>query len=50
VDTRLSFVPRHMLHAHHIEFRHPDTNKVLSITAPLPSDFQEVLKKLRSLV
>lgn len=38
---------RHMLHAYQIEFTHPRTRKKLTLKAPLPKDFQGVLKKLK---
>ena len=37
---------RHMLHAYQITFKHPQTGKNLTITAPMPEDFQKILKTL----
>ena len=40
-------VPRVMLHARQLAFVHPRTGKRLSFEAPLPADFEDVLKALR---
>ena len=40
---------RVMLHAEHLTFTHPVTGKVLDLRAPLPRDFEQVLKELRAL-
>lgn len=40
---------RVMLHAEHLTFTHPITGKVLELRAPLPKDFEKVLKELRAL-
>lgn len=37
-----------MLHATNLEFVHPKTEKVLSFSAPLPAEFEKVLKILRA--
>ncbi len=37
------------LHAHHLEFRHPDTGEPLCFEAPLPADFALLLERLRGL-
>jgi RluA family pseudouridine synthase len=37
---------RHLLHAHQIRFTHPKTGKVVTITAPLPADFDSALHHL----
>lgn len=37
---------RVMLHAKSVAFKHPGTGKVISVEAPLPDDFQEVIKIL----
>lgn len=37
-----------LLHAYNLEFIHPKINKVLSFCAPLPPDFERVLKSLRA--
>ncbi len=31
---------RHALHAHGIEFRHPDTQREISVVSPIPDDFR----------
>jgi 23S rRNA pseudouridine955/2504/2580 synthase len=40
-------VKRMLLHAAAIEFAHPTTEQRVRIEAPLPEDFQEVLRRLR---
>ena len=35
------------LHAHRLEFRHPETDRPLCFEAPLPADFSLLLEKLR---
>jgi 23S rRNA pseudouridine1911/1915/1917 synthase len=42
------FVKRHLLHAAVLQIRHPSTGADLRFEAPLPSDFQEALKLIRS--
>jgi len=37
------FIPRQALHAHSLAFEHPITGEPLSIEAPLPDDFKQVL-------
>ncbi len=39
--------PRVMLHAYHLAFIHPRTGKKVHFEAPLPKDFEEVVKALR---
>jgi 23S rRNA pseudouridine1911/1915/1917 synthase len=39
--------PRIMLHARHLEFIHPRTGRPLKNEAPLPQDFDELLRALR---
>jgi 23S rRNA pseudouridine1911/1915/1917 synthase len=39
--------PRHMLHAHKLSFKHPQTGQTLSLEAPPPADFQVALATLR---
>jgi 23S rRNA pseudouridine1911/1915/1917 synthase len=39
-------VQRQMLHAWHLELEHPCTRARLSFTAPLPSDFQQLVENL----
>lgn len=38
---------RQALHAHQLEFAHPKTGKPMTFVAPLPADFERVLKVLR---
>jgi 23S rRNA pseudouridine1911/1915/1917 synthase len=38
---------RQALHAHRLRFRHPRTNQVLDVVAPLPDEFQKTLTALR---
>ena len=40
-------VPRLMLHAHRIDFPHPETGVPVACEAPLPPDFEAVLDALR---
>ena len=40
---------RQMLHAARLELFHPVTGKVIAVTAPLPEDFQELIKGLNLL-
>ena len=42
-------ITRQALHAHTIEFRHPRTGCVMTLTAPWPADFTAALKELREL-
>jgi 23S rRNA pseudouridine1911/1915/1917 synthase len=39
--------PRVLLHARHLSFVHPRTEKKVKFTAPLPEDFQAAVKSLR---
>ena len=41
-------VQRQMLHASTLRCRHPQTNQLLEITAPLPTDFKTTLEILRT--
>lgn len=44
---RCPFHPsRCMLHAHKLSFSHPKTGKLLTFAAPIPADFEEVMKKV----
>ena len=36
-----------MLHAWTLAFPHPLTGAMIAVEAPLPQDFEEILKKLR---
>jgi len=40
-------VPRQMLHAEKLSFRHPPTGKPLQVVAPLPQDMADVIECLR---
>ncbi len=47
-DARLSKQPqRVMLHAEHLVLNHPISGKELDLRAPLPKDFQDMIKVLR---
>ncbi|MHC1728997.1 MAG: RluA family pseudouridine synthase [Syntrophobacteraceae bacterium] len=37
---------RQMLHAKHLEFTHPATGGIISVTAPLPEDFRRLIEGL----
>ena len=39
-------IPRLMLHAYSLAFTHPATGERMSFCAPLPTEFEETLKKL----
>ncbi len=45
-NPHLRRIPRQMLHAHQLSFTQPLSKKVLEITAPLPSDFKQLLVQL----
>lgn len=47
--TGLPDVPRVMLHAQRLQFRHPATSETLQIEAPVPGDFCEVMQRLDNL-
>jgi hypothetical protein len=38
-----------MLHAIRLEFTHPVTGTVVSVDAPLPDDFRELIERLDSI-
>jgi 23S rRNA pseudouridine1911/1915/1917 synthase len=40
--------PRQFLHAHRLRFRLPDTGEWVKFAAPLPTDLEEVLRRLRA--
>jgi 23S rRNA pseudouridine955/2504/2580 synthase len=40
-------LPRHLLHAWRLSFKHPFTEQEVRAEAPLPADFQEVLSSLK---
>jgi 23S rRNA pseudouridine1911/1915/1917 synthase len=47
-DARLGKQPeRVMLHAEHLVIAHPISGKELDLRAPIPADFQKVIKELR---
>lgn len=46
IETVRGFT-RQALHAHRLRFRHPATNRALSITSPLPEDMEDLLAALR---
>jgi hypothetical protein len=35
-----------MLHSHKLSFIHPFSGQNLSLTSPIPKDFEEILQKL----
>jgi len=43
----LCIFKRQALHAAHLSFQHPQTHEILTFTAPLPTDFEELLTLLR---
>jgi len=45
----ISNVPRQMLHAWNLEFRHPETGKTLRLEAPLPVDMIEFINSIKSI-
>ena len=49
VRSLLLSANRQMLHALHLEFRHPATGEIISANAPLPEDFREIRDGLASL-
>ncbi|HUG17379.1 MAG TPA: RluA family pseudouridine synthase [Planctomycetaceae bacterium] len=49
IDSSDILISRQALHAHHLEFDHPETGKRMSFTAPLPDDFEQTLNALREL-
>ena len=44
--TLLGAAARQMLHAHQIEFKHPETDAPMSVTAPMPEDMRALLGRL----
>ena len=44
--TRSNVTNSQLLHAFKLVFIHPRTNKEIEVTAPLPKDFKEALRKL----
>ncbi len=47
VGEQISQMDHTLLHAYSVEFEHPHTHKVLSLTAPLPEDFAAFLHLLK---
>ena len=47
VSDRLKKLPRQMLHAWQLGFRHPRTDEPMSFESPLPEDMEELVIKLR---
>lgn len=47
MDERLRMLPRQMLHAYKLVFKHPETGEIVRVSAPVPQDFKEALKLLR---
>jgi len=47
LSEKLSGIPRQMLHAQALRFRHPVTDALMRVTAPLPSDFQACLNTFK---
>ena len=43
-----SYFNRFALHAHSIEFLHPETNKKINFTCPIPDDINNVIDELQS--
>ncbi len=41
-------IERTMLHAERLEFRHPESNKMVEFQAPWPADFKRALKRFRA--
>ncbi|PKK84124.1 MAG: RNA pseudouridine synthase [candidate division Zixibacteria bacterium HGW-Zixibacteria-1] len=44
----LELMPRQALHALSLEFTHPETGKIISLTSELPGDFRSLLEFLRN--
>lgn len=50
LEKQFESIKRHMLHAARLQIKHPETDAELDFEAPLPDDFQEALKFIRSQV
>jgi 23S rRNA pseudouridine1911/1915/1917 synthase len=48
LKKRLMEFPRQALHAERISFRHPATNELLEIVAPVPEDLRELLEAVEA--
>jgi 23S rRNA pseudouridine1911/1915/1917 synthase len=46
-DLRPIEFPRHALHAYRLAFRHPADGRPLRFEAPIPADFERLLRRLR---
>ncbi|OGG02994.1 hypothetical protein A2W14_04435 [Candidatus Gottesmanbacteria bacterium RBG_16_37_8] len=42
----IKICPRLFLHAQFLEFRHPQTDKIIKFESPLPDELQKVLNQL----
>lgn len=49
LQDALKALKRHLLHAGFLQFEHPVTHEVMTCTAPLPPEFEDVLTLLRGL-
>ncbi len=47
-DEKDPLIPRQALHAEYLAFHHPNTGERMEVTAPLPDDMKETIKKLRN--
>lgn len=47
VERWIRVFPRQALHAQELQFEHPETGEVMTLTAPLPEDFAELMARLR---
>lgn len=45
-DQILRAVPRQMLHAHSLQFKHPASGRDIDVAAPMPADFRACLNEL----
>ena len=43
LDAKFKKMPRQALHAHRLEFSHPETKKWMQFESPLPEDMEEYL-------
>jgi 23S rRNA pseudouridine1911/1915/1917 synthase len=47
LERRLRAFPRQALHARELQFVHPESGETLTLTAPLPDDFAELMDGIR---
>lgn len=47
-EAETVLIDRQALHAHRLRFRHPLTDKVIDLTAPIPADMERTLAALRT--